>query len=951
MFLLKRAWFLMLLAAAGCVAGYFFARYMEQARITLVVDAAISQGAILELYINEQYGSPWRVPRRTDRRTEYYFYGVPPIIRAIRLDPSDTGNAEIRIYGLRLLSKAGKLVEFSPSALAEWQIINAEVGLRGEKEGPAEECLFLRSTSTDPILSGAPQLSLRPGLGSLLYPLFSGPADITYLVLIIGLLGVFGGLALCTRLPCPLFFFPAFVIGTYLPARISARFVASLPAEYVSAAQAVGYATYIPLSYQAQVRTFLASVFCVVALSGFFALLSRRFSAVSQGALPGSMSPSRGWAVFGWSLVVCLVAVYFLPRLGLITESIHNLRHASLFDEQNIVSWQYAVWKGQLPYRDFWYPYSGSYLLTLPWPPQLYYNYALAVVSFAILSWSVLWFVEYHIVRFALSMLVIALGFLTGGFPAFVLLINRYLLPVTIVLWLPAVIGSRNHGWLIVHAAWTFCVGFLEISQLIYAAPGCALVWLGELWDVRRKAGELQRTLKSMALWFLGFITFVLFQLLVWQANGQLSGVLAFYVSIFRDMVANCGLPADVASWFALRAKKENLAFLATLAVCQLSVMHFFAARGQSMPRRLVPLALCTVAGMVFGKQLIRPHLADHLMSIPVITMVILWSAHCIERTLSHRFSAVCVFMSAFVFSSSLSVSSVSLKGPFSKISANLRALPQSVKLVLAGSAPWQEMGRLYFAPQAFELHGIRGDVVKTQLLAAVPDLETSEFFVLGDDSYLYILFSRELPPYISVYNQAPLWSQAETLAWLDRHQPEYIIWNVKALQFDGLANVVRIPLVFEKIACNYAPYAQAGTYTILKQRSPFQEVDWNFWRQALGDTIDLGFIPGVSGARSAVVTSATSKAGEQAVQYAVVKVSRPRRQSRDSLEVAVGDMKFTLRFTLHPRVTAYYIRLDRLWFYSLAKCSGLQAKISPVTAKGRKVQLSHLALRQPILY
>ena len=58
------------------------------------------------------------------------------------------------------------------------------------------------------------------------------------------------------------------------------------------------------------------------------------------------------------------------------------------WDTNNFIYWAYLATRGDLPLRDYWFPYSGQYLFDLAWPTGPLVRWAFEVLLFGIFATS-----------------------------------------------------------------------------------------------------------------------------------------------------------------------------------------------------------------------------------------------------------------------------------------------------------------------------------------------------------------------------------------------------------------------------------------------------------------------------------------------------------------------------------------------------------------------------------
>ncbi|MBI4697984.1 MAG: hypothetical protein HY758_03500 [Nitrospirae bacterium] len=222
------------------------------------------------------------------------------------------------------------------------------------------------------------------------------------------------------------------------------------------------------------------------------------------------------------------------------------------------------------------------------------------------------------------------------------------------------------------------------------------------------------------------------------------------------------------------------------------------------------------------------------------------------------------------------------------------------------------------------------------------------DLFVMGDDAYLYIVLGQQTPFYITFYNKSILYSQLNTVSWLERHKPKYVMWKSAFKEFDKVPNIVRIPLVFEKIMQDYVYAYTIGPFHILRRKLPIEVASLDFWRSNLGETVDLGYIPSRS---DPAVFEANSLGSGKEANFLKVTINSPVHGEVDKVYCKVGEFMYAIRFNEREGITVYNIYLNRIWFWQLAIANQVKPVVVQSMEPGMSMQVKTVRLRNDVLY
>ena len=143
------------------------------------------------------------------------------------------------------------------------------------------------------------------------------------------------------------------------------------------------------------------------------------------------------------------------------------------------------------------------------------------------------------------------------------------------------------------------------------------------------------------------------------------------------------------------------------------------------------------------------------------------------------------------------------------------------------------------------------------------------------------------------------------------------------------MPQIVRTPLVYGWIIEHYRPETTVAGYKVLVPRRANEAVPWAFWRRTLGHVVDLGAVAAAADLPEAGPCTTC-------VDYLVVDLkSAPERKISRTVHVRVDGDTYAIRLLLLPGHERYVVRLDRLWFWNLARTAGIKSRLAGESIPG----------------
>jgi hypothetical protein len=620
-------------------------------------------------------------------------------------------------------------------------------------------------------------------------------------------------------------------------------------------------------------------------------------AAAGEDRRPGA--PQRRWRRALGRLrrvhpVVLVAATYALLRLPSVDEIVHDLVSgdaAQHWDVHNLRTWDALYAAGLRPMRDFWYPYGNLVVLSAGVVGPVL-EWALDAAMFAVICLALRNLAggrRLPAVLGAVLVAVVQLTASTGG--------ARYVFPLAAVMWMAST--RRTPGlqrWLAL--ATVAAAPLLAVDVGLYALAGVAgAVVLDELSTREPLRARSRRLLVEGGAVLLGVVAAVVVLALRDQLRGNVDFVLR---------------PGEVTAYTASVTPVSTLAGSApAFVLLGLPLLFLSVALAGALDRARRPRPWIAVLGgtsafslLLVSKHLVRPGMEAHLgLAAAAGLATVLCAAAGVARPRVWH-------LAAGLLAGALVVQA-SADGLLRSVPTRLGAVPSELHQ-LVGAVTWQRA-------ETPLLHAPFGPANLEQLpheLEAARQAEAlrrgGRAFVLGDAQYLYPLLGTR--PYwtISVYDTSPLRQQEEVLGLLAADPPSVVVVDRRDLLFDLVPNVVRVPLLYRWVVERYRPASSIGPFDLLVERGQ-APVDWAYWREVLGTTLDLRRLPAAAGHSGA----GPCPAAGPCVTYATARLDAVGEPTTRTLAVEGPSGTYTVTFEQWPGEDELHVPLGRLWFWA----------------------------------
>lgn len=918
----------------GMFFGYISLFYIKNNRVDLVIDATISKGQYFDIFINKNWGNPKNLSIIPGVRSLYVFKDVPWIISDLRIDPSDLIGAKIIIYNIKFQKNGSIFKMLDGNNLRLWNISNVKF-LDIVQENAAE----MISLSDDPIIQKENVIGVESKIKWLPRIFMSTGGLIVFLFFVLFIV-VYSFIFFSKKDRFNIFYFIGTLFCSFLIATVLFKISLLIPGNIPEVHNTVGFGSFSGLIKGLYNRAFLIAIVG----SGVFVLLSFYLWNIFVKKYDlnlieyQNVISLRKFSPYFFYGMVCLFGLVTFPYLhdvfqyNTATTSIVNL------DNKNIIIWNFFRYLGLVPFKDFWYPYSGLYYMSLRIPPDIIFLWIHRIILF-----SVSFFSCYNLLKYDKKKSIIILSCMLLLEIFLFSASERYFLSLSTVLLLAASISVKRLEMFIFLGVYSFYVFFVEPMQLLYAFIPC-LFLIGVAIAAERKTEDRLRILYYFAIVF-GVAFFLIIAYLI---RLSFRGALSQYINFYTTMESSALYIMSPMLSFNYEYSFDNIFWVVIILFFSSSLFVLLQKSKKILEfNDFVILAIVLLSIIVSQKWIVRfPSVAQQIISIPIFGLLLLFvQFRYIPERFIARYSFAFFFGFFFIFPLILNESAVSVI--YSYVTRPL-TLYEDIPLLFTKKSAWDSIKRSYFLPERFLIDDVRGDEFKEIFLKKFIFDKGDDLFVLGDDSYLYMVLDQKNPPYISFYNQSILYSQRNTSNWIDVHKPKYVLWRDTFKDFDGVPNYTRVPLVFEKVIQDYKFKDTYESFLILERKSKEERIDLDFWKKHLSDTIQLGFIPSRSEPeRSLSKNTSTSFMAT----YLIVDIEKPSDGREREIVFNIHNDSYKIKFRERRGITTYHILLDRIWFWNVAKKNEIEAHLVANDGEGMKVKTSNLNLSKEILY
>jgi len=901
--LVMSSWGALLITILAAGGTHYLQNQAAESDIGIEVDMLISRGSGVDVWLNDWQHPGERLPVVAGQRHVYRFLTVPREISLLRLDPTDLPDARIVLYGITIRNQSQIFRQFGPAELKGWSRVNLSEP-KDEDGG-----LAYTDLNDDPMLITPLALQLPGGVLQALSPLI-GTADALFLIAMTTFL-----LLLLARMGTR--------TGRMQALLIAAANGVAWPIVYVvlkldllgppPVRSAVGYASYTGYDKANEYLSALAVLLVCISLGYLFA----KFAGPQEDD-PGQtvIASRRPFVWIAHVSIYALVLMYFMPDLTATLRALPTSAYQYQgWDSSIATHWVAMMNAGLRPMRDFWFPYSGSYIERLPPPTGLIFT----VLHFTI----ALWFlylglflatgkrISQALVLFGLFLTAVLLDMFPGWY--------RYVLSIDVGLLYVGLYDIGRLQWK-VHLPFAVFVGyafFYEPTQVIYAGVGIAAHTIVTLISHFEGNSLRERLLKSaqalkqrLVTVGLPMLAGIAASLLVYAANGMLPGFLDFEKSI-GDQGDYGAWPSEISRWMMPALQPETV-FLLMFLLVGYAVYRRVRLKDRPDPLGTALIVLCGLSYAAAQKQILRPHIMTQIRMFPYVTLLIFGLIVWRERKPVARI-IIAAFLGCIL---GIAMHRNVLRGIYQQeIATAPGRVSGTVDALLHHRADFDRANATLYSRSRFVGYDAENRVVDN--LTGECGLRAADtVYVLGDYPIFYMLLNQRAPYISNTYNSSPIYEQQKVLDWFHREHPRFVIWGTGVQAYDGVPHTVRLPLIYTYVTEHYQLLRDLGSYQILVERPANQPPDLEYWRRMLGDHVDLGAVPGL-----ARLSEYAACGGDVALCDAVLVVkyphARPAPRTKVTVDIDASEGRFRVQFDTGRGKREYVVNLNRLWFWN----------------------------------
>jgi len=916
------------------VALALILRQIPDSAVTIEVELTSSQSGVAELFVNGD--DQWRQAQVGAGRTTISFTAVAGPLDNIRVDPLAVAAERVTIHRVSVFdSNHRELARFAGQDFAFWINFNA-ANVIVDQNG-----LTLTTVTADASVTSVVDIRTghRPKVIDFLVQRWRQPFPATELVLGLPIVVMAVGTVIRRRWGAI-----ALVVGplaVYLAIRLAGSTSGVTPAD-----EAFGRPGWSGLDASYPRRFLGIALALVIGLSFLALLLRRQFPSLrrrttqptapephapdSEVIAPVAYAPHDATVVASaeseekerrqpvsirtkailrlrhlqWSRLIAILVVpvtYALisfPSARQISSALSGPISSSDWDYANLRTWDHFLASGRQPMVDFWYPYGNLGYLRMGVIGAVV-GWLISVSCLTAFS-SSLWRLSQRATPVIVGTIAVAafdLQFYTGSV--------RYLAPLAFATWFATTRRTKGtERWAALAAVAIAPLFAPDVG--VYTLAAAAGVLIADELTVRGLGDRScrRRVLRDCLAIGSGWSAFVLLGLI----RGGIVPSLALILDV-QSTAAYVGAisPVEV----SIKVIPGLIVYVFPFALIAVALFGALRRRGRDLNSSWIPaLAGLGIYGvLVLAKHLIRPGLQGVLAMICAAAIAVAIAATWQKIGSPTTSIAAGALVGALLIQAEAADS-------LDRWQLAIHETPSRAVELLAAFT-WERDETLLFRTTVSRerLAGYPEELAAADALATLtPD---GRMYVLGDSQYLYPLTGKD--PYwsISAWDASPLREQQRVIDDLADDPPDVVVFDPRDTEFDAVASELRLPLIYRWVVERYTMHSSVGPYELLTPRNPDQEIDWSYWRQLLGTTLDLGRLPAATTAAGAPCDLDKDAARGHCLAYLTLEVKPVDAVVTRTITLSGPSGFFRLSFTQQPDDRKLTIPLGRMWFWT----------------------------------
>ena len=597
-------------------------------------------------------------------------------------------------------------------------------------------------------------------------------------------------------------------------------------------------------------------------------------------------------------IVPLLYALIRVPSADQISAELSGPISSFDWDYTNLRVWDHFLSVGKHPMEDFWYPYGNL-------------GYLRQGVIGAVIDWlasticltafsSSLWRLSRHATPVIVGTIAVAafdLQVFTGGL--------RYLAPLAFTTWFATTRRSTGRErWAALTAVAIAPLIAPDVGVYTLAAALCVLV-ADEL-AVRGLGDQSsrRRILRDCIAIASGWSVFIVIGLL----RGSLVPSLALILDT-GSTAAYVGAISRVE--VSIEVMPGFIAYLFPFVLIALALYGALRRHGRNLNLSWIPAfaGLGIFGVLALAKHLIRPGL------LGVLSMICAGAIAVAIAATWKRFGSPTSSIAAGVLIGALLLQAKAI-GSFERWESALEKAPSRSVDLLAAFTWEREEAVLFDATITRErMAGFPDELAVADAIAALTP--NGRMYVLGDAQYLYALNDHD--PYwsISGWDASPFREQTRVVDDLADDPPDVIVFDPRDFEFDAVPSELRLPLIYGWVVEHYSPHSSSGPYELLTPRDRDDEIDWAYWREMLGTTLDMGRLPAATTASGASCELDHNASNEHCLAYLTLEVEAVDVLVGRTITLSGPSGFFRLTFLQQPGDRELTVPVGRMWFWT----------------------------------
>ena len=552
--------------------------------------------------------------------------------------------------------------------------------------------------------------------------------------------------------------------------------------------------------------------------------------------------------------------------------------------------WGYAHDSGDIIFRDFWYPYSGSIFLNgrnIQSIALLYIYKVIIFFCFGLILYNIL-DNKFIIATLILLLLIGGEQYYTANGLPMLWGLNRYILSIAIVLSYASAVGgfwnTSRVNYIIFNILLT--IGLITYFDQILLAV-VPIFCLSILYLIEKR-GQIN-WVRIISLSLTPLLIIFSAALLAYN-HGVLINLLDFYFNSSSNIIASTE-PTTIIFSFKSFISYQSLIILIPAFFFGYSLYRLKETSLDGVERRFgyIYFGLSILTLMVLMKYSIRDMRYQVLVYPILLTLFYIYNKQRLNIVTSGVLIGILLnYLPNYIDNIYKNIFQIAPQ----ILTNNIRNI--------------NEIKKFSDIPLADRYKFNESDIVEYSQLLELTD--GANFYVFGEPSAIYVYGQRKIPYFISFYDGSSLKDQYKLIKNLNENNIDIILIRKSFTSFDLIENSVRVPQIFEYVIKNFSYFNETDNYLILNRTGSTRKPNYPMWQMYLGSEINLGYLPNLIKPTS-IECNSTDKCN------LLIRIRRKTALQDNFTVKLVSDLKnINVNFSMHPHKSEAYINYNRLW-------------------------------------